>query len=723
MNKRFQEILQLAQSGQTAEAIKKCDRAIKKKPRDADLLLLAASLYAQNSQYEKIIDYCLQAIKVEPKNTNALYNLTVAYLFSDDYENTIKYTLPLIKLDKKHAKAYANLGLAYWHTGDLEQAKENALTALKLDPKIATNHNNLGLIYKSLNEIDTAISYFKQAIQLDPQLAEAYYNCAITLLQTGDEQGNNYLDKALLIKPGYPEANNYKGLSLLENNQSAQSIDFFKKAITHKQDYAEAYCNLGNAFMNEQEFSYAEAMFRKAIEHNPNFASAYNNLGNALLDQDDFRQHQDEAEQNYLKAIELAPELNDTYKNLGVCYQGEGIHDKALHYFKIYNERVPSDEVVIAGMASVHERRAEYDEGMALIEPFIYNDNVSAEIVLAYAKLARHFKHEDEAIQALINIDDTSILNKLRIEKYYALGKLTEPKGDADTTFTYYKQANDLEDQEFSIALEQSTFDNIKSYYSKEKIQSLSRAENTSQLPLFIVGMPRSGTSLAEQVLASHPDVFGAGELENMHNIVQKMGDELKPKNNYPLCLDSMTTEYATQIADEHIKTLQQMAPEAKYIVDKMPHNFMLLGVINLLFPKTTVIQCKRSSIDTCLSIYFQHFNKHHSYSYSLKKLGEYYNLYADLMEHWKNVLDINVIELEYEKVIANPEEEMRNLLDNCGIEWDPACLKFYENKRTVMTPSYDQVRRPIYTSSVAKWKKYEHHLEELINSLGDRAY
>lgn len=723
MNKRFQEILSLAQSGRLAEAIKQCERAIKKKPKEVDYLLLAASLYAPAQDYEKIKDYCLRATRLNPKNTSALYNLSVACLFLKEYENAIKYTLPLIKLDSNHAKAYANLGLAYWQTGELEKAKEHALLADKLDSAIATNHNNLGLIYKSLQQSDLAIVHFKRAIALDARLAEAYYNCAITMLDAGDEQGNSYLDKALLIKPDYPEANHYKGLKLLENEQTAQAIDYFKKAVTHKPDYVEAYCDLGNAFMTQKEFKSAEAMYRKAIEHSPDHAGAYNNLGNALLDQDDYRQYRDEAKQHFLKAIELAPEIDDPYKNLAVTYQGEGEHEKALHYFKLYNERVPDDEIVIAGMASVHERRAEFDEGLALLKPFIDNDNVSPEIILAYAKFAKHFKHEDKAVAALLSIDDEKIINKLRIEKYYALGKLAEPKSDADATFGYYKQANDLDDVKFDLAQEQKTFDAIKAYFAKSKIQSLKRAENTSTLPIFIVGMPRSGTSLAEQVLASHPDVFGAGELENMYHMVQKIGSELKPENSYPQCLDNMSSDYATRLASEHIATLQAMAPDAKYVVDKMPHNFLNLGVSNLLFPNATVIHCKRSSVDTCLSIFFQHFNKHHAYSNSLGMLGKYYNIYADMMEHWKKTLDINIIELEYEKVIANPEEEMRTLLEQCGIGWDPACLKFHENKRTVMTPSYDQVRRPIYTSSVAKWKKYEHHLADLINSLGERAY
>ncbi len=723
MNKRFQEILQLAQTGHTTEAIKKCERAIKKKPREVDLLLLAASLYAQNNQYEKIIDYCLRAIRVDAKNVNALYNLSIAFLHIKDYANTIKYSLSLIKLNKNNAKAYANLGLAYWHTGELEKAKENSLIALKLDNKIATNLNNLGLIYKSLGDTEAACTYFKRAIQADSQLAEAYYNYGIALLDQDDSLGEDYLGKALQIKPDYCEVNNYLGLRHLNNDRATTSIEYFKKAIIQKPDYAEAYCNLGNALMANQEYTSAIAVYRKAIEYKPDFASAYNNLGNALLDHDNYRENYNEAEQCYLKAISLAPELDDTYKNLAICYQGEGLHHKALHYFKIYNDRVPNDETVIAGMASVYERCAEFETGIQLLEPYINKEHVSPEIILAYTKFSRHFKFEKKAMQALLNIDDEKLSNKLKTEKYYALGKLADSQGDHDNTFNYYKIANDIEEIVFDLADEKRKLENLKTYFSKDKLQALEKSQVTSRLPIFIVGMPRSGTSLAEQILASHPDVFGAGELENIHNITQQLSTELEPQNNYPLCLDNMSSEHATRVAKKHLSDLQKMAPEAKYIVDKMPHNFMGLGIISLLFPNATIIHCKRSSVDTCLSIYFQHFNKHHSYSNSLKMLGKYYNLYLDLMDHWRNALSMNIIELEYEKVIANPEDEMKNLLKQCNIDWDPACLKFHENKRTVMTPSYDQVRQPIYNSSVAKWKKYEHHIGDLIKHLGDSAY
>jgi len=723
MNKRFQEILQLAQTGQINEALKRCDKAIKKKPNEVDFLLLGASLYAQQGNYAKIVDYCLRAHQLSPKNQNALYNLVVAFLFLEDYENAIKYSLPLIKLDNRNAKAYSNLGLAYWHTGDLDKAKENTLTSLKLDASTATTHNNLGLIYKSYKDYDNAITSFNKAISLDMQLAEAHFNCGVALIETGDDQGNSYLDKALLIKPDYPEANNYKGLQLLEAGQTVGAIDHFKKAITHKTNYDEAYCNLGNAFTTQKEFASAEAMYRKAIEHNPQYANAYNNLGNTLMNQESYKQHLKEAEECYVKSIELAPELYDAYKNLAVYYQGEGIQDKAIEYFKQYREKVPEDDSAAASMAEIHERDGKFDEAMTVLKPAIDSGNPSAKVILAYATLAKHFKFIDEAIEMLLSIDDENTLKADVVEKYYILGKLSESKKQPDTTFSYYKSANDLDEESYDLEKDKKLFDATKIYFTKEKIQSLPRSEVDSTLPIFIVGMPRSGTSLAEQVLSSHPDVYGAGELDKIETLISKLRMEIDPLNNQHKNFDKMTQEQVNAASQSHIGTLQAMSPESKYIVDKMPHNFLGLAEINLMFPKATVIHCKRSPVDTCLSIYFQHFNKNHAYSNSLKYLGQYYNLYADLMEHWKQVLDINLVELEYEKVIANPEEEMRNLLKNCGISWNPACLKFHENKRTVMTPSYDQVRQPIYTSSVAKWKKFEPHIGDLLENLGKHAY
>lgn len=722
MSKRFQEILNLAQTGSQALALKKCKRILKKSPRDINILLLTASIYAQDNDMKNVIKYCSTVLQIDSNSHSALYNVGVAYLSCNDYTSAKTALEKLIHIDPNHASGHTNLCLSYWNLNEYEAARKSGLLAIQFTPKSAISHNNLGLAQMDLEEIDSAIQSFETAITLDPSLVSAHYNIGIIKLNADDESGISNIDNALKINPDYPEANHRKALELLKSDKARESLFYFDKAIKNKPDFSEAHCNYGNALTQEQQFSAAETEYRKALAINPDYASAYNNLGNALLDQEDYKKNFEEAEDCYLKAIELVPTLYDAYKNLAVCYQGEGLTTKALHYFEIYNEHVPDNQVVIAGMASVHERQGSYNEGMALIEPYL-NDTPLPEVLLSYGKLSVHFDKVSEAISALKTIDDSKINTKIQTEKYFLLGKLSEKNKTPDDTFYFYKKANDLDKEIHDIKATKKMFNNITTYFTPDKVESITKSTVKSNLPIFIVGMPRSGTSLAEQILSSHPDIHGAGELENLHHLVQNIGNELKPHNSYPNSLDNMTTEFADKQTNIYLDAIKSMSPESHRIVDKMPHNFLGLGVISTFFPDATVIHCKRSSIDTCLSIYFQHFNKHHSYSNSLEKLGDYYNLYEDIMVHWKSVLDINIVELQYEDVINNPEKEIRLLLEACNISWHDDCLNFHKNKRTVMTPSYDQVRRPIYKSSVAKWKKYESHIEKLITHLGKRAY
>ena len=712
----------MAQSGQTTTALDRCERLIKKHPREVDYLMLAASVHAGKNEFAQVVEYCKRAINLEPKNIGALYNMGVACLNMGDYKNAHKYCNKLVALDKKNAKAFSNFGIACWHMGNFEQAVSNCLTAIKLEPNMATAHNNLGLAYKSLKNIDMALTHFKQAITHDPHLTDAHYNCGITLLDQNDDAGNTYLDTVFKINPNYAELHNYKGLKLLEADNTQAAIKHLKTAIANKNQYIEAYLNLGYACTKEKNHIAAEHAYRKIIGYQPDNVAALVNLANALLEQDNFQLHFREAEQCYLKAINIAPELAETYKYLANSYSQEGKTDQAIEYFEIYLKKIPDDDLIISALISALECKGDFDKGKSILDKYLEKNNTNVYILLAYGKLAKHLKQEKEAINVIQTINDNDIKIELLIEKYHTLGKLSQSQKDYDAAFGYYKKANDMEEGKFNYDLEVKRFNDTKTYFTKEKMQIINRADNNSTIPIFIVGMPRSGTTLTEQILASHPDVYGAGELLHINWIQSRLANELSPIYSLPASLDSMTRSYASKVANEHLSTLQAMSPQSRRVVDKMPHNFITLGLINILFPKATIIHCQRSSIDTCLSIYFQHFNKLHAYSKDLSMLGKYYNLYLDLMKHWKQTLDIKIIDLQYENVIANPEEETRKLLEQCNISWNPACLNFHKNKRVVMTPSYDQVRQPIYTESVAKWKKYEHHLGDLINSLGENA-
>jgi len=212
--------------------------------------------------------------------------------------------------------------------------------------------------------------------------------------------------------------------------------------------------------------------------------------------------------------------------------------------------------------------------------------------------------------------------------------------------------------------------------------------------------------------------VYGAGELRDINYIVGRLTEILKSDAPYPWCLDRLNTSLLTQLANKHLDVIAELSDNALYVTDKMPVNFMHLGFIDLLFPNAHVIHCQRDPLDTCLSCYFQSFSGEHPYAYSLSDLGKYYRLYHKLMNHWKKVLRIPVYELSYENLVQNQEQETRKLLTFCGIEWNDACLDFHNTRRTVSTASYDQVRKPMYTKSIGRWRQYEQHLGPLIEEL-----
>jgi hypothetical protein len=230
--------------------------------------------------------------------------------------------------------------------------------------------------------------------------------------------------------------------------------------------------------------------------------------------------------------------------------------------------------------------------------------------------------------------------------------------------------------------------------------------------------MPRSGTSLAEQILASHPDVFGAGELPVVNRMVDQLATVLDTSIPYPECLKYLDNHTLEQLASEYLEEAQLKSNDEQFITDKMPSNFMHLGFISLMFPNARIIHCTRDPLDTCLSCYFQNFTGEHPYAYSLTSLGKFYRMYEKLMEHWSKVIPNPIFELSYEKVVVNPEQEIRSMVDFCGLEWDDKCLDFHQTKRTVATASHSQVRQKIYTSSVGKWRSYEKHLDELCSAL-----
>jgi hypothetical protein len=302
---------------------------------------------------------------------------------------------------------------------------------------------------------------------------------------------------------------------------------------------------------------------------------------------------------------------------------------------------------------------------------------------------------------------------------HFHLGHLYDRTGEYDRAFSHFRQGNNLVQSPYDSDEHHRLVSSLIRAYDPASLATHPRATLPTEQPIFIVGMPRSGTTLVEQILTSHPRVYGAGELDDLSQIAAALPRTLGSAEPYPRCLDTLTQAQVDALAQQHLAKLAALSGNAPRVTDKMPLNFLNLGLIALLFPHARVIHCTRDPLDTCLSCYFCNFAGNLPYTYDLAHLGQFYKEYTRLMRHWKKVLPVRMREVSYEQLVADPEAQMRALVAFCGLDWDGNCLEFHNTERAVMTASDVQVRRPIYNSSVGLWRRYEKHLAPLLEALG----
>ncbi|MCB1530510.1 MAG: sulfotransferase [Alphaproteobacteria bacterium] len=311
-----------------------------------------------------------------------------------------------------------------------------------------------------------------------------------------------------------------------------------------------------------------------------------------------------------------------------------------------------------------------------------------------------------------------SVLSVGQSELHFSLGKAYEDLKDYEVSFQHYARGNDLVNKKSDFSLEntKSYFRLIRDSFSKEFIFENKNSQSYDVTPVFIVGMPRSGTSLTEQILASHTDVHGAGELDLMWKIfTQTLG---LVSDKYQKSFALLTPKKIENAANSYISSLQKLSPSASFITDKMPMNFRYIGLIKSMFPKAKIIHCIRDPRDTCLSIYKCRFMGGHPFAYDQKNLAEVYKLYTEMMAYWHSILPGEILDFRYEDLIEDQKTGTKRLLDYCGLDWQDTCLDFHKTKRTVNTASVFQVKEPLYKTGAGYWKNYEQYLEKEIIEL-----
>lgn len=588
-----------------------------------------------------------------------------------------------------NADAWVTLGVINRKLGLLQESERCSRRALAVQANHPLAHHTLGAALQDQGKGAEALSCYRAAIRLQPDLVEAHY---------------------------------FLGNALREQGQLREAVKCYREAIRLRADFLEAVSNLGATLRHLGQYQEALQLLQRARSINPNSPHVLTNLGAVLVAID----RSEEAIPYFAAAMARDPRFFDAHYLLAHTWQYLGRFDHALTSYRVALELQPNEPSAIAGIAEILEVRGAVSDAKALIQPLIESGTTNVRVLVVYGALARH-SHERESAAALIetHVARRSPNGAEQIPLHYALGKLYDTLSEYDRAFAQYdlakRKIRAQEEESFrrrnpakqTARLRAWTETGDAAYWA-----SLPRATNRDERPVFVVGMQRSGTTLAEQILASHPVVHGAGELKDVGRIGDALRQELGTGARYPRCLSAVTPEILDRAAQRYLDRLDALGPGALRIVDKMPGNFLRLGLISLLFPKARIIHMMRDPLDTCLSIYFQKFNTVNSYAFDLGDLGRHYRAYRHLMSYWRETLAIPLLEVQYEELVTEPESQIRRLIAFCGLEWDPRCLRFHEIQRDVNTPSYEQVRRPMYTGSIGRWRDYERHLGPLIAAL-----
>jgi len=579
-------------------------------------------------------------------------------------------------------------------TGRYEDAIRAYLRVIRSSPKDAYAAFMLGALYGNLKQFAAAAKYSRLATSLDSENSDGFYNLAQAEMHLGNiDAAVAALKEVVKLAPDHLDALNNLGYALSEQGRYDEAIPQYKRVLAIQHNHVDALCSLAKIYQLTGGLSKSRRLLKIALLHDP-----------------------DSVDINYSLA-EIAQMQGEVPLSLSI-------------YNKLLKQN-PDSPLYTAAKSILLEKTGRFEEALELITPFLERQQYTPNIARAFAKLSRHCDKTQEAIQyieatlanssELHNIDvmSSSTTSTHQSTLHFELGKLYDTLGNYDEAFKNYHDSHESFDNKYYKRTLEESFVKMQELYTREFFASAPVSTIVTSKPIFIVGMPRSGTTLTEQILSSHPEVVGGGELNDIFATSIHLPVTLHSKYPYPECMKEINTETLDMSARKYLKTLDEISSSAPHVTDKMPHNFAQIGLIRLMFPDAKIIHCVRNPLDNCLSIYFSQFNHAHGYAADLNSLGEHYRGYTRLMAHWNELFGDHILEHRYEDVIADQEGMTRRLLDFCNLAWDPACMQFFKAKRFVSTISYDQVRQPIYKKSVARWRNYEKHLGPLIDSLG----
>ena len=661
---------------------------------------------------------CQRVLAAWPGQADALHLLGLMAHAYNNLDLAIVHLRQACMAPRAPAIYSSNLAEMYRQKGMLAEGEEAARRAVAMDPALVAGWNNLGILLQETGRFDESLGCLERVIALEPDSADAHNNLANTARRLGRmDRAESHYRQALALDPVYAGAHSNLAFLLATQGRHDEAAEHAQQAIELDPRMVDAYLNLAEVEMSRHRQDAALRALDMLASFAPQHPAALVARAKALKQVERL----DEALAFARQAVALAPNSAEAHNTLAMVLQSLGRTGEALAHFE-QAALLPGAvaEQALLGRATLLMEGGRKDEALAAFERVLaaFPGSVQARASRADARTFSAGDADLAALEACVAEGERRPLTD-RIAAHFALGKAYLDIGEPARAFAHFEAGNRQKRAGFvwDSAASGRWMERIADTFAPERYARLQGAGEPSELPVFIVGMPRSGTTLIEQIISSHPQVTGAGELAALRLVVEGSG----------LFTDQINTldgegaaQFCGQLGQAYLSRVTPLAQARARLVDKMPGNFLYAGLIPLILPGARIIHARRDPVDTCLSCYTKLFGGEQHFTYDQTELGTFYRHYERLMAHWRKVLPSDrFIEVDYEAVVDDLEDEARRLVGFLGLPWDDACLNFHQNRRVVRTASVNQVRQPIYRTSKGRWQAYAGYLGPLLDALG----
>ncbi len=715
----FETASEHQRAGRLDEAERLYRRILEAAPGHAESLNMLAAIALQAGRPRQAADLAGQALAAAEDNPVFHATAGQARLALNEAEAALVHFRRAGELAPDFAAARFLAGLACVQLGREDEALSAYEEAARLDPGFAQAHYNAGALLEQKGERAAAAEKYRAAIEAVPDFPVALVALAMLLAGDGEvEEATGLLERAVRIDPNWAGAHSALGSVLLSKGRTDRAVAQLRQAARLAPGDAEIRYNLGLAYLQAGRVEAALSCFRDAVAGQPDLAPAHYQLGLCYRRQ----RRPEDAETHLRRAVELEPEDPAARASLGAVLLHLGRYDDAIAEIDRALALDPRQPAAWNARGQHGQIMGRFDEARSCFEKALESEpgNSTALFLLSQMDPSPDPAREIARLEDALERHDPTPRQRARL--HFARARHLEAAGDDAAAFAAARTANEIlhERQQWDPAALRTLVDRTLALLTREFFAAAPPAGSDSERPVFIVGMPRSGTTLVEQILASHPRVAAAGEFRGMLHVQRLLEARHRAA---PTTLADMTAGLdpatAATLAGEYVSALGKVSADAHRIVDKFSLNFMRLGLIARLFPRARIIHCARDPFDTCLSCYFQNFEADYPWASDLGEIASLHRECDRLMAHWHDVLPLDILKVPYEDLVGDPETWIRRIVEHAGLDWDERCLDFHETVRPVATPAFWQVRQPVYTSSVGRWRRHAGNLDPAFEILG----